>query len=53
MNTYITIPFRYLVGRKLRSFLTTLAIVFGVAVVLAVNMLLPAFTGALKPARWA
>src|SRR5437667_8550658 len=47
MKTYITIPFRYLAGRKLRSFLTTLAVVFGVAVVLAVNMLLPVIQNAL------
>src|SRR6476469_4819874 len=48
VNTYLTIPSRYLAGRKLRTVLTTLAIVFGVAVVFAVNMLLPAFTGALE-----
>ncbi|MFL5734367.1 MAG: ABC transporter permease, partial [Chloroflexia bacterium] len=48
MNTYLTIPARYLAGRKLRTVLTTLAIVFGVAVVFAVNMLLPAFTNALQ-----
>jgi putative ABC transport system permease protein len=41
-------PWRYLTGRKLRSFLTTLAVVFGVAVVFAVNMLLPTLTGALE-----
>ena len=30
MNTYITIPLRYLRGRMTRTILTTLAIVFGV-----------------------
>lgn len=47
MKTYITIPARYLAGRKLRTLLTTLAVVFGVAVIFAVNMLLPALSGAL------
>jgi putative ABC transport system permease protein len=51
VNTYITIPARYLAGRKLRTVLTTLAIVFGVAVVFAVNMLLPGFTGALEASQ--
>jgi putative ABC transport system permease protein len=41
-------PLRYLAGRKLRTFLTTLAVVFGVAVVFAVNMLLPTLSGALS-----
>ncbi len=48
MRTYITIPFRYLAGRKLRSLLTTLAVVFGVAVVLSVNMILPTITAVLN-----
>ncbi len=48
MNTYITIPIRYLAGRKLRTALTTLAVVFGVAVVLSVNMLLPPITAVLN-----
>lgn len=47
MKTYIIIPFRYLAGRKLRSLLTTLAVIFGVAVVLAVNMLLPTLSSVL------
>jgi putative ABC transport system permease protein len=41
MNTYITIPLRYLRGRMTRTILTTLAIVFGVAVIFGVNILLP------------
>jgi putative ABC transport system permease protein len=48
VNTYLTIPSRYLAGRKLRTLLTTLAIVFGVAVVFAMNLLLPTLTGALQ-----
>jgi putative ABC transport system permease protein len=44
VKTYITLPVRYLAGRKLRTFLTTLAVVFGVAVVFAVNMMLPPLT---------
>jgi putative ABC transport system permease protein len=48
VKTYITLPFRYLAGRKLRSFLTTLAVVFGVAVVFAVNMILPPLTSAFE-----
>ena len=48
MKTYITLPFRYLFGRKLRSFLTTLAVVFGVMVVFAVNMLLPPLMSAFE-----
>ena len=47
MNAYLAIPVRYLAGRKLRALLTTLAVVFGVAVVLAVNMLLPPLQAAL------
>ena len=46
MNTYLTIPARYLLGRKTRSVLTTLAVVFGVAVIFGVNMLLPTITTA-------
>ena len=48
MNAYLTIPARYLLGRKLRTVLTTLAVVFGVMVVFAVNMLLPTITAALN-----
>ncbi len=48
MRTYITIPYRYLMGRKTRTFLTTLAVVFGVAVVFAVNMMLPTLAATLS-----
>ncbi|HET9492868.1 MAG TPA: FtsX-like permease family protein [Chloroflexia bacterium] len=48
MKTYITLPFRYLLGRKMRTLLTTLAVVFGVAVVFAVNMMLPTMAATLS-----
>jgi putative ABC transport system permease protein len=37
-----TLAFRYLQGRKLRTFLTTLAVVLGVAMIVAVNGMIPA-----------
>lgn len=46
MNIQFTLARRYLAGRKLRTFLTTLAIVFGVLVIFGMNSLLPAFTNA-------
>ena len=46
MNIQFTLARRYLAGRKLRTFLTTLAIVFGVLVIFGMNTLLPAFTNA-------
>ncbi len=45
MNLQLTLALRYLNGRRLRSFLTTLAIVFGVMVIFGMNTLLPAFLG--------
>ena len=48
MNTYITLPVRYLWGRKTRTVLTTLAIVFGVAVIFGVNILLPSLLNVLN-----
>lgn len=48
MKTFITLPLVYLAGRKLRTALTTLAIVFGVAVIFAVNTLLPTMIAALQ-----
>lgn len=39
---------RYLNGRKLRTLLTTLAIVFGVAMIFAVNLILPSVQEAFK-----
>jgi len=48
MNTHLTLALRYLWGRKLRTTLTTLAIVFGVLVIFGMNTLLPAFTRAFQ-----
>jgi putative ABC transport system permease protein len=41
MNLQLTLAWRYLNGRKLRSFLTTLAIVFGVMLIFGMNIVLP------------
>ncbi len=43
MNLYLTLAFRYLGGRKLRTALTTLAIVFGVMVIFGMNTYMPTF----------
>ncbi|HUS14932.1 MAG TPA: FtsX-like permease family protein [Chloroflexia bacterium] len=48
MNLWITLPARYLLGRKLRTVLTTFAVMFGVAVVFGVNAVLPTILGALQ-----
>ena len=48
MNIQTTLARRYLAGRKLRTFLTTLAIVFGVLVIFGMNSLLPAFMRAFQ-----
>jgi putative ABC transport system permease protein len=48
MSTFITMAFRYLAGRKMRTTLTTLAIVFGVAVILAGNLTLPGAIAAFR-----
>ena len=41
MNLPITLASRYLLGRKLRTVLTTLAVVFGVMVIFGMNIILP------------
>lgn len=41
MRMALTLAWRYLNGRRLRSFLTTLAIIFGVMIIFALNALLP------------
>ncbi len=41
MNIQLTLAARYLFGRKLRTVLTTLAVVFGVLVIFAMNTVLP------------
>jgi putative ABC transport system permease protein len=46
MNFQMTLAARYLSGRKLRTFLTTLAIVIGVMVIFGMGILLPSMMGA-------
>ena len=46
MKFQLTLAARYLSGRKLRTFLTTLAIVIGVMVIFGMGIYLPSFTDA-------
>ncbi|HLF24792.1 MAG TPA: FtsX-like permease family protein [Anaerolineae bacterium] len=48
MNIQLTLAARYLLGRKLRTFLTTLAVVFGVMILFGLNGLLPAMMDLLR-----
>ncbi|MBI2333347.1 MAG: ABC transporter permease [Chloroflexi bacterium] len=48
MNLQLTLAARYLNGRKLRTFLTTLAVVFGVLVIFGMNIVLPTMLAALQ-----
>jgi len=48
MSIQLTLARRYLAGRKLRTLLTTLAILFGVLVIVGMNSLLPAFVRAFQ-----
>ncbi len=48
MNLQLTLAWRYLNGRKLRTFLTTLAIIFGVLVIFGMNIILPTMISALQ-----
>lgn len=48
MGIQWTLARRYLSGRKLRTFLTTLAIVFGVLVIFGMNTIMPAFLTAFR-----
>ncbi|MFT3890889.1 MAG: ABC transporter permease [Anaerolineales bacterium] len=48
MNLQLTLAARYLNGRKLRTFLTTLAVVFGVLVIFGMNLILPTMLNALQ-----
>ncbi|MFZ6028489.1 MAG: ABC transporter permease [Chloroflexota bacterium] len=43
MNFQLTLALRYLAGRRLRTVLTTLAIVFGIVLIFGMNAILPAF----------
>ncbi len=44
----LTLAYRYLLGRKLRTFLTTLAIIFGVLLIFGMNTILPTMIAALQ-----
>lgn len=48
MNLQLTLAARYLWGRKLRSFLTTLAIVIGVMVIMGTGIYMPTFMNAFE-----
>lgn len=48
MSIQLTLAYRYLLGRKLRTFLTTLAIVFGVLLIFGMNTVLPTMIAALQ-----
>jgi putative ABC transport system permease protein len=48
MNLQISLAARYLLGRKLRSFLTTLAIVIGVMVIFGMGIMLPTMVNAFQ-----
>ncbi len=48
MNFQFSLAARYLLGRKLRSFLTTLAIVMGVMVIFGMGIMLPTMQGAFE-----
>ncbi len=48
MNLQLTLAARYLAGRKLRTFLTTLAIVFGVVILFGMNIIMPSMLQALE-----
>ncbi len=48
MNLLLTLAWRYLSRRKLRTFLTTLAVVFGVLVIFSMNIILPSMMAAME-----
>ncbi len=48
MNLQLTLAARYLAGRKLRTALTTLAIIFGVLLIFGMNTVLPTMMAALQ-----
>jgi putative ABC transport system permease protein len=41
MKLQLTLAWRYMNGRKLRTFLTTLAVIFGVMIIFGMNIILP------------
>ncbi len=48
MNLQLKLAWRYLSGRKLRTFLTTLAVIFGVLVIFGMNIILPTMLAAFQ-----
>ena len=48
MNLQFTLASRYLLGRKLRTLLTTLAVTFGVMIIFGMNTVLPTMISALQ-----
>ena len=48
MNIQLTLAARYLLGRKLRTVLTTFAVVFGVLVLFGMNIILPSMIQSLQ-----
>jgi putative ABC transport system permease protein len=48
MKLQLTLALRYLKGRRLRSFLTTLAVMFGVLVIFGMNILVPSMMAAFQ-----
>jgi len=48
MNLQLTLAIRYLYGRKLRTALTTLAVIFGVMLIFGMNTVLPTMMSALQ-----
>ena len=48
MGIQFMLAARYLSGRKLRTLLTTLAVIFGVMIIFALNGMLPAFSQAFR-----
>jgi putative ABC transport system permease protein len=47
MTLQLSLAWRYLNGRRLRTFLTTLAVLFGILVIFTMNTILPSMTKAL------
>jgi putative ABC transport system permease protein len=48
MNLQLTLAWRYLNGRRLRSFLTTSAVIFGVLIIFGMNIILPTMMAAFQ-----
>jgi putative ABC transport system permease protein len=48
MNLQLTLAVRYLAGRKLRTVLTTLAVIFGVMLIFGMNTILPSMIASLQ-----